>query len=112
MIQQLLRLPAERLVLGRDATARIGEVGLGGALGRLDLRVDLEGDGSTVDLDGLSFGDRDQTHDYRMVIRHAGKNTSPDIFLKGAVEDRASSVFTGLLRRCLLSRRVGDLLLG
>jgi Fe-S cluster assembly protein SufD len=88
----------QRLVVGRDATARIGEVGLGGALGRLDLRVDLEGDGSSVDLDGLSFGDRDQTLDYRMVIRHAGKNTSSDIFLKGAVEDRASSVFTGLLR--------------
>lgn len=88
----------QRLVIGRDATARIGEVGLGGALGRLDLRVDLEGDGSSVDLDGLSFGDRDQTLDYRMLIRHAGKNTSSNIFLKGAVEDRASSVFTGLLR--------------
>ncbi|NND84905.1 MAG: Fe-S cluster assembly protein SufD, partial [Acidimicrobiia bacterium] len=27
-----------------------------------------------------------------------GKNTSSDVFLKGAVEDEASSVFTGLLR--------------
>ncbi|MEX1281507.1 MAG: Fe-S cluster assembly protein SufD [Acidimicrobiia bacterium] len=88
----------ERLVLGRDTSARIGEVGLGAALGRLDLRVDLEGDGSSVDLDGLSFGDGDQTLDYRVVMRHAGRNTSSNVFLKGAVEDRASSVFTGLLR--------------
>lgn len=88
----------ERIVLGRDATTRVGEAGLGAALGRLDLRIDLEGDGSSADVDGLSFGDRDQTLDYRMVMRHAGRNTSSNVFLKGAVEDRASSVFTGLLR--------------
>lgn len=88
----------ERIVLGRDTSARVGEVGLGGALGRLDLRVDLEGDGSSADIDGLSFGDGDQTLDYRVVMRHVGRNTSSNVFLKGAVEDRASSVFTGLLR--------------
>ena len=33
-----------------------------------------------------------------MVIRHAGKHTSSDVFLKGAVEDESQSVFTGLLR--------------
>jgi Fe-S cluster assembly protein SufD len=88
----------ERIVLGRDASARIGEAGLGGALGRLDLRIDLEGDGSSANVDGLSFGDGDQTLDYRVEMRHAGRNTSSDVFLKGAVEDRASSVFTGLLR--------------
>lgn len=88
----------ERVVLGRDASLTAGEVGLGGALGRLDLRVDLEGDGSSADIDGLSFGDGDQTLDYRVEMRHVGRNTSSDVFLKGAVEDRASSVFTGLLR--------------
>jgi Fe-S cluster assembly protein SufD len=88
----------ERLVLGRDASARVGEAGLGGALGRLDLRIDLEGDGSSANVDGLSFGDGDQTLDYRVEMRHVGRNTSSDVFLKGAVEDRASSVFTGLLR--------------
>ena len=39
-----------------------------------------------------------RSHDYRVVVRHEGKNTSSDVFLKGAVEDEASSVFTGLLR--------------
>ncbi len=88
----------EKVTLGRDSTGTIGEVGLGGRLARLDLSVEMIGDGSSAELVGLSFGDRDQTHDYRVKMRHVGRNTSSDVFLKGAVEDRASSVFTGLLR--------------
>lgn len=88
----------QRVTLGRQSSMTMGEVGLGGALGRLDLEVDLAGDGSTYGLNGLSFGDGTQVLDYRMVINHQGKNTSSDILLKGAVEDTAESVFTGLLR--------------
>ncbi len=88
----------QRVKLARDATSRLGEVGLGGKLGRLDLAVDLEGDGSSSEVVGLYFGEGEQTLDYRMVVNHSGKSTSSDIFLKGAVEDAAQSVFTGLLR--------------
>lgn len=84
--------------IGRDASSRVGEVGLGGDLGRLDLRVNLEGDGASSDVSGLFFGEGSQTLDYRMVITHIGRNTSSDVFLKGALEDSAESVFTGLLR--------------
>lgn len=88
----------QRVRLGRDATGRIGEVGLGGAVGRLDLTVDLEGSGASSEVVGLYFGEDHQTLDYRLVINHIGRNTSSDVFLKGAVEDYAESVFTGLLR--------------
>lgn len=88
----------QRLRLGRDATGRTGEVGLGAKLGRLDLGVNLDGDGSSSEVVGLYFGEGNQTLDYRMVINHAGRSTSSDVFLKGAVEDEAQSVFTGLLR--------------
>lgn len=88
----------QRMRLGRDSSGRIGEVGLGGKLGRLDLGVSLEGDGSSSEVVGLYFGEGDQTLDYRMLIDHAGRATSSDVFLKGAVEDQAQSVFTGLLR--------------
>lgn len=87
-----------RATLGRDSNSRIGEVGLGGFLGRLDLAVNLVGDGSSSEVVGVYFGEGDQTLDYRMVINHEGSNTSSDVFLKGAVEDAAQSVFTGLLR--------------
>jgi Fe-S cluster assembly protein SufD len=88
----------QRARLGRDATSRIGEVGLGGRIGRLDLGVKLVGDGSSSEVVGLYFGEGDQTLDYRLLIDHEGKNTTSDVFLKGAVEDDAQSVFTGLLR--------------
>jgi len=88
----------QRVRLGRDATCRAGEVGLGAKLGRLDMGVDLIGDGSSSEVVGLYFGEGSQTLDYRMLINHVGRNTSSDVFLKGAVEDDAQSVFSGLLR--------------
>ena len=88
----------QRARVGNDATARMGEVGLGGEVGRLDLGVDLAGNGATVEVVGLFFGEGTQTLDYRMLINHIGRNTTSDVFLKGAVEDDAESVFTGLLR--------------
>ena len=88
----------QRMKLGRDSTGRIGEVGLGGNFARLDLGVDLEGDGASSEVVGLYFGEGSQTLDYRIVINHSGKSTSSNVFLKGAVEDNSQSVFTGLLR--------------
>ncbi len=88
----------QRVRLGRDATCRAGEVGLGGKMGRLDLGVELLGDGCSSEVVGLYFGEGSQTLDYRMLINHVGRSTSSDVFLKGAVEDDAESVFSGLLR--------------
>jgi Fe-S cluster assembly protein SufD len=88
----------QRVHLGRDSTSRVGEVGLGAGLGRLDIGVDLAGDGASSEVVGLYFGEKTQTLDYRMVVNHQGKRTTSDVFLKGAVEDDAQSVFTGLLR--------------
>ncbi len=87
-----------RARLGRDATLRLGEVGLGGDLARLDLAVHLEGQGSAAEIVGLFFGHRQQTLDYRMVLRHEGPKSSSNVLLKGAVEDSARSIFSGLVR--------------
>lgn len=88
----------QKIQIDRDATVRVGEVGLGGKLGRLDLEVALVGRGASSEVVGVYFGEFDQTLDYRMLIHHQGQNTSSDVFLKGAVEDTAQSVFTGLLK--------------
>lgn len=88
----------QRAVLGRDASLHLGEVGLGGHLGRLDLTIDHIGDGCSSATVGVYFGESDQTLDYRLVLHHAGKRTSSDVLLKGAVEDQAQSVFTGLVK--------------
>ena len=87
-----------KMVAGRDATAGLSEAGLGGRLSRLHLFVDLLGRGSSASINGAYFGEEDQVLDYRYFMRHAGLNTTSDMFLKGAVEDRALSVFTGMIR--------------
>ena len=88
----------QRVRIGRDGNSRTGEVGLGGDLVRLDLAVSLEGDGASSEVVGLYFGEGSQTLDYRVVVNHSGRNTTSDVFLKGALEDDSQSVFTGLLR--------------
>ncbi len=88
----------QRVQLGRDAAFRMGEVGLGGSLARLDLGVDLVGQGASSDVVGLFFGHLRQVLDYRMTITHRGRNTTSDVLLKGAVEDEAQSIFAGLVR--------------
>lgn len=88
----------ERVRLGRDATFRMGEVGLGGDVARLDLGIELDGQGANADVAGLFFGHRSQVLDYRMTITHRGRNTTSKVLLKGAVEDAAQSIFSGLVR--------------
>lgn len=88
----------QRMVAGRDTTIRFAEAGLGGALSRLHLTVDLMGRGSNAEVLGAYFGDGDQVLDYRYFMHHAGTNTSSNMYLKGAVEDDALSVFTGMIR--------------
>jgi Fe-S cluster assembly protein SufD len=87
-----------RASVGRDASLRFIEIGLGARLARLHLETDLVGKGSSANVLGAYFGDHDQTLDYRYFMRHIGTNTRSDMFLKGAVEDEALSVFTGMIR--------------
>ncbi len=87
-----------RAVVGADATFRFGEIGLGGRFARLHLDVGLEGRGSSANIVGAYFGEQRQILDYRYFMRHVGTNTRSDMFLKGAVEDEARSVFTGMIR--------------
>ena len=84
--------------LHRDARLTFSEVGLGAKLGRLHLDVDFIGDGSHAKIYGAYFGEEDQVLDYRYFMNHIGTNTRADMFLKGAVADRALSVFTGMIR--------------
>ncbi len=86
------------VTLGRDAGLTLAEAGIGGLLSRLHLDVDFVGNGSYAKIYGAYFGEDDQTLDYRYFMNHIGTNTRCDMFLKGAVEDDALSVFTGLIR--------------
>ena len=85
-------------VAERDATVRIDEIGLGGRYTRQRLGVALAGQGSSVKMGGIYFGDGSQVLDYRVYVTHRGPRTTSNIFLKGAVTDAARAVWTGLMR--------------
>jgi len=88
----------QRAHLGRDASLRSSVVALGGAYARLRSESLLAGSGAESDLTAVYFGDGDQMLDFRTLQDHDAPNTRSDLLFKGAVEDTAQSVYSGLIR--------------
>jgi Fe-S cluster assembly protein SufD len=83
---------------GRDATLRTMAVALGGDYARLRTDAMLDGKGGFNELLAVFFGEGEQMHDFRTIQEHAGPSTTSDLLFKGAVEDAATSVYSGLIR--------------
>ena len=84
--------------VGRDATLSSSLVALGGDYARVRTDSRLEGQGGTSELRAVYFGDGHQMHDFRTVQDHDAPKTTSDLLFKGAVEDEARAVYTGLIR--------------
>lgn len=84
--------------VGRDATLSSANVVLGGDYARVRTDSRLAGQGGTSNLLAVYFGDGDQMHDFRTLQDHDAPKTTSDLLFKGAVEDRAQSVYSGLIR--------------
>jgi len=72
-------------------------VALGGDYARLRSESRLEGQGAESDLLAVYYGDNAQMHDFRTLQEHAAPRTRSDLLFKGAVEDTARSVYSGLI---------------
>ena len=88
----------QRAHVGRDASLRSSAVALGGEYARLRSESLLEGAGAESDLLAVYFGDQSQMLDFRTLQDHAAPHTRSDLLFKGAVEDTARSVYSGLIR--------------
>ena len=88
----------QRAHLGRDATLASSAVALGGDYARLRTEARLDGQGAESDLLAVYFGDGSQMHDFRTFQDHVAPRTRSDLLFKGAVEDTARSVYSGLIR--------------
>ncbi|MBW3669530.1 MAG: Fe-S cluster assembly protein SufD [Actinobacteria bacterium] len=82
----------------RDATLHSSMVALGGEYARVRADSRLVGQGGTSNLLAVYFGDAHQMHDFRTMQDHDAPKTTSDLLFKGAVEDTAESVYTGLIR--------------
>jgi len=82
----------------RDCTLNSFNVSLGADQSRCDVTSHLLGPGSDSEMLALWFGDRDQHFDFHTLQHHVAPNAHSDLLFKGALTDRANSVFRGLIR--------------
>jgi Fe-S cluster assembly protein SufD len=88
----------QRAHVGRDASLHSSAVALGGDYARLRSESLLAGEGAESDLTAVYFGDHTQMLDFRTLQDHDAPTTHSDLLFKGAVEDQAHSVYSGLIR--------------
>lgn len=88
----------QRARLGRDGRITTTAAALGARTHRLDTATELVGDGSTSDALGVYVADGERHVDFRATQRHVGTHCTSDLLYRGAAWDRASAVFSGLIR--------------
>ena len=72
--------------------------GFGSKRGKVWIENDLVGPGATSRVTGAYFADGDQHLDYDTFQEHAAPNTESDFAFKGALRERASAVWRGMIR--------------
>jgi Fe-S cluster assembly protein SufD len=82
----------------RDSTTLLATVTLGGDYVRARTEARLSGQGGSTKQVALYFAGGTQMHDFRTIQDHDAPHTSSDLLFKGAVQDRAASVYTGLIK--------------
>jgi Fe-S cluster assembly protein SufD len=91
-------LGLQRAHLQRDAVLRTAAVALGGDYARLRAEARLEGEHAESEMVAVYFGSDAQMLDFRTLQDHVAPRTRSDLLFKGAVEDTAASVYSGLIR--------------
>jgi len=82
--------------LGRDARLVSTQVTLGGDLVRVNETVDFTGTGGDVDLRGVSFADRGQHLEHRLLVDHSVPSCRSHVVYKSALHgDEAHTVWVG-----------------
>jgi Fe-S cluster assembly protein SufD len=82
---------------GRDSHTVLATVALGGDYARVRTEARAVGQGATTKQVALYFAGGEQMHDFRTIQDHSAPRTNSDLLFKGAVQDHAASVYTGLI---------------
>jgi len=92
------QLGTQVATIDRDGYLLAGAVALGGAYARVRTDTKMIGRGATGDIIAVFFGDGDQTLDFRTFQQHVAPDTQSNLLFKGALDDSARSIYTGLIR--------------
>ena len=80
-----------------DATLASVAVALGGAYARLETTATATARGAHNELLAVYFAAGEQVHDFRTRQDHVAPRTTSDLLFKGAVDDHARSVYSGMI---------------
>ena len=83
-----------------DAGARFHSLNatLGGRWHRANVDVVLDGEGAETEMLGICFADGNQFVDHHTFQDHVKPGAKSDLLFKGALKDRARTVWTGMIR--------------
>jgi Fe-S cluster assembly protein SufD len=87
----------QRAESDRDSSLLLSTVSLGGDYARVRTEARSIGRGASTRQVALYFADGEQMHDFRVIQEHVAPSTTSDLLFKGAVQDHAASVYTGLI---------------
>ncbi|MGN6798353.1 MAG: Fe-S cluster assembly protein SufD [Gaiellaceae bacterium] len=87
-----------RALLQRDSELDWVLGGFGSKRGKVWIENDLVGTGATSRVTGAYFADGDQHLDYDTFQEHAAPNTESDFAFKGALREKATAVWRGMIR--------------
>lgn len=82
----------------RDSDTLVATVALGGDYARVSTSAQLVGQGGNTRQVALYFTGGEQMHDFRTRQEHIAARTTSDLLFKGAIQDKAKSVYTGLIK--------------
>jgi len=88
----------ERVRVGRDARFHWTVAEVGAKLRKGDYEMYLEGEGAEAKLSGCYFGNATQHFDFHTYQNHLVGHSVSDLLFKGALRDRARTIYQGLIK--------------
>ena len=89
---------SHRAQVERDAELDWVAGGFGSKKGKTRIQNDLAGPGATSRVTGAYFADGEQHLDYDTFQEHIAPNTTSDFAFKGALRDKATAVWRGMIK--------------
>jgi Fe-S cluster assembly protein SufD len=96
--EQTWILGSQRAEVERDASLHWVGLGLGSGRGKLRMETDLRGRGADGRVTGAYVGHGRQHLDYDTTQEHAAPDTTSDLAFRGILRDRATAVWSGMIR--------------
>jgi Fe-S cluster assembly protein SufD len=88
----------QQAIADRDSSLTLATVALGGEYARVRTEARAVGQGASIRQIALYFAGDEQMHDFRTIQDHDAPHATSELLFKGAVQDKARSVYTGLIK--------------